>query len=261
MTGRHPYLDWPGPIPFAHRGGTSEAPENTMPAFEHAVSLGYRYLETDVHLSADGVLMAFHDPDLSRTCGVDGTIAEMTADELADVRVDGRATIPLMSELLERFPEVRFNIDCKSDAAVGPLAALLRRYEAIDRVCLGAFSHARLSKLRTLLGTDLLSCASPKEVAMLRLAGRITGPAERVAQVPVRYGAPSGPRGVTVVTDRFVHNAHRSGVPVHVWTIDDPTEMHRLLDLGVDGIMTDHPEVLRDVLIERGEWHEGAPGS
>jgi len=257
----HLYLDWPGPIPFAHRGGTSEAPENTMPAFEHAVSLGFQYLETDVHLSADGVLMAFHDPDLTRTCGVDGTIADMTAEELAAVRVDGRASIPLMSELLERFPGVRFNIDCKSDAAVGPLAALIRRHEAIDRVCLGAFSHARLSKLRTLLGPDLLSCMSPQEVATLRLAGRTTGTALRVAQVPVRYGAATGPKGVTVVTERFVRNAHRRGVPVHVWTIDDADEMHRLLDLGVDGIMTDHPEVLRSVLIERDQWHDVAPGT
>jgi glycerophosphoryl diester phosphodiesterase len=261
VTAIHPYLDWPGPIPFAHRGGTSEAPENTMPAFEHAVSLGFRYLETDVHLSADGVLMAFHDPDLTRTCGVDGTIAEMTAEELAGVRVDGRAPIPLMSELLERFPDVRFNIDCKSDAAAGPLTALIRRYEAVDRVCLGAFSHARLSKLRTLLGPELLSCMSPQEVATLRLTGRTTGAAARVAQVPVRYGAPTGPKGVTVVTERFVRNAHRRSVPVHVWTIDDADEMHQLLDLGVDGIMTDRPEVLRDVLIERGQWHETATGS
>ena len=257
----HPYLDWPGPIPFAHRGGTSEAPENTMPAFEHAVGLGFDYLETDVHLSADGVLMAFHDPDLSRTCGVDGSIAEMTADELAEVRVDGRASIPLMSELFERFPDVRFNIDCKSDAAVGPLAALIRRFEAIERVCLGAFSHARLTKLRTLLGPQLLSCMSPQEVATLRLTGRVSGIADRVAQVPVRYGAASGPKGVTVVTERFVRNAHRRGVPVHVWTIDEPDEMHRLLDLGVDGIMTDRPEILRDVLIERDQWHGTASGS
>ncbi len=257
----HPYLDWPGPIPFAHRGGTSEAPENTMPAFEHAVALGFDYLETDVHLSADGVLMAFHDPDLSRTCGVDGTIADMTADELAEVRVDGRASIPLMSDLLERFPDVRFNIDCKSDAAAGPLAALIRRFDAIDRVCLGAFSHARLSKLRTLLGPQLLSCMSPQEVATLRLTGRAGAVSDRAAQVPVRYGAASGPKGVTVVTERFVRNAHRRDVPVHVWTIDDADEMHRLLDLGVDGIMTDRPEILRDVLIERHQWHGTTPES
>jgi glycerophosphoryl diester phosphodiesterase len=259
VTPAHPYLDWPGPIPFAHRGGTSEAPENTMPAFEHAVALGFRYLETDVHLSADGVLMAFHDPDLSRTCGVDGTIADMTADELSDVLVDGRAPIPTMSDLLERFPDARFNIDCKSDAAAGPLAALIRRFEAIDRVCLGAFSHARLGKLRTLLGPQLLSCMSPQEVATLRLAGRVTGPATRVAQVPPHYPSPPQGRGrrtgMSVVNERFVRNAHRRDVPVHVWTIDDADEMHRLLDLGVDGIMTDRPEVLRDVLIERGQWH------
>jgi len=254
VTAIHPYLDWPGPIPFAHRGGTSEAPENTMPAFEHAVSLGFRYLETDVHLSADGVLMAFHDPDLGRTCGVEGTIADMTADELAEVRVDGRASIPQMSELFEAFPDVRFNIDCKSDAAAGPLAALIRRHEAIDRVCIGAFSHARLTKLRTLLGPELLSCASPQEVASLRFAGRVAGHARRVAQVPVRFRAPTRPQGIPVVTERFVGNAHRRDVPVHVWTIDEPDEMHRLLDLGIDGIMTDRPEILRDVLVERDQW-------
>jgi glycerophosphoryl diester phosphodiesterase len=138
---------------------------------------------------------------------------------------------------------------------------LVRRYEAIDRVCLGAFSHARLSKLRTLLGPDLLSCMSPQEVATLRLTGRTTGTAERVAQVPVRYGAATGPTGVTVVTERFVRNAHRRDVQVHVWTIDEADEMHRLLDLGVDGIMTDRPEVLREVLIERGQWHTATPGS
>ena len=225
-----------------------------MPAFEHAVSLGFRYLETDVHLSADGVLMAFHDPDLSRTCGVEGTIADMTADELAEVRVDGCASIPPMSDLFEAFPDVRFNIDCKSDAAAGPLAALIRRHEAIDRVCIGAFSHARLTKLRTLLGPELLSSTSPQEVATLRLAGRIGGHARRVAQVPVRFRTPTRPQGIPVVTERFVANARRRGVPVHVWTIDEPDEMHRLLDLGIDGLMTDRPEILRDVLVERDQW-------
>jgi glycerophosphoryl diester phosphodiesterase len=131
---------------------------------------------------------------------------------------------------------------------------LIRRHEAIDRVCLGAFSHARLKKLRVLLGPELLSCTSPQEVASLRLVGRVGGHARRVAQVPVRFGAATGPKGLTVVTERFVRNAHGRGIPVHVWTIDQPDEMHRLLDLGVDGIMTDHPEILRDVLIERGVW-------
>jgi glycerophosphoryl diester phosphodiesterase len=251
---RHPFLDWPGPIAFAHRGGTSSAPENTLPAFEHAVALGYRYLETDVHLTADGRLVAFHDPDLQRTCGVDITIADTPWSELRQLRVDGREPIPLMTELLDRFPEARFNIDCKSDAAAPALVQLVRDRGLIDRICIGSFSHRRLVKLRSLLGAGLLSCMSPQEIARLRLTGRTTGSASRVAQVPVR-AADTGPgRHVPVVTERFVRAAHRRGVAVHVWTIDDRAEMERLLDLGVDGIMTDRPETLREVLVERGEW-------
>ncbi|HSM65182.1 MAG TPA: glycerophosphodiester phosphodiesterase [Ilumatobacteraceae bacterium] len=254
MSGTHPYLDWPGPIPFAHRGGTSAAPENTLPAFERAVELGYVHLETDVHLSADGVLMAFHDPDLRRTCGVDASIAELTSAELADVRVDGREPVPTMVELLDRFPAARFNIDCKSDAAAGPLVTLVRERDLLDRVCIGSFSHARLTKIRSLLGPRLLTCMSPREIARLRLAGRVAGTARRVAQVPVRASDDGPGRRLTVVTPRFVAAAHRQAVEVHVWTIDDADEMHRLLDLGVDGIMTDRPEVLRDVLRARGAW-------
>ena len=254
MVIRHPYLDWPGPIPFAHRGGTSSAPENTLPAFERAVELGFVHLETDVHLSADGVLMAFHDHDLRRTCGIDASIAELSARELDDVLVDGREPIPRMTDLLDRFPDARFNIDCKSDAAAGPLVQLVRDRELLDRVCIGAFSHSRLIKIRALLGPRLITCMSPQEVARLRLAGRITGSAPRVAQVPVRAGESAVGSRVTVVTERFLRAAHRRGIDVHVWTIDDPDEMHRLLDLGVDGIMTDRPEVLRDVLVERNQW-------
>ena len=121
---RHPYLVHPDidptwPIGFAHRGGHDVAPENTMASFEHAESLGFRYLETDAHRTVDGVLVSFHDPDLNRTCGIDANIAEMTAAEVAEARVRGEDgteyPIPLMAELFERFPDVRFNIDAKSE--------------------------------------------------------------------------------------------------------------------------------------------------
>jgi len=256
----HPYLDWEGPIPFAHRGGTSEHPENTAPAFEHAVSLGYRYLETDVHLTADGVLVAFHDTDLLRTCGHQGEIIDMAWEEIAALRVDGREPIPLMRDLLERWPDVRFNIDCKADSAVEALARLIEDTGAIDRVCIGAFSHRRLRSLRRRLGPRLLTALSPSEVASLRLAGRIAGSRERVAQVPTAAGrsgtgdSGSG-RQLSIVTPSFVRHAHTRGVPVHVWTINDEAEMHRLLDLGVDGLMTDRPELLRAVFEARGIWH------
>lgn len=219
-----------------------------MAAFEHAVSLGYRYLETDVHLTADGLLAAFHDPDLDRTCGVSSKIAELTWAELSELRVDGREPIPSMDELLTRWPQCRFNIDCKSDDAVEPLAALIESSGAIGRVCLGAFSLRRLSRLRKLLGPDLLTSMSPAETASLRLLGRLAGTHPRAAQVPPSQGP------IAVVDERFVANAHRKGIPVHVWTINDADEMHRLLDVGVDGLMTDDVVLLKQVYEQRGIW-------
>lgn len=223
-----------------------------MASFTHAVSLGYRYLETDVHRTTDGELVSFHDPDLNRTCGIDARIGEMTAAEVADARVqavDGTGhAIPLMSELFEAFPDVRFNIDAKSDESIEPLAALVSRFGALDRVCLASFKLSRLRRLRSILGRGLLTNMSPAEVVSLRVVGRLPGRAKRAAQVP-----PSAGR-VSVVTKQFVVSAHVSEIPVHVWTINERPEMERLLDLDVDGIMTDETSLLKDVLSERDVW-------
>lgn len=243
----HPFLDWDGPLAFAHRGGASDVPENTMPAFQYAVDLGYRYLETDVQVTADGVLVAFHDNDLRRTCGRSGRISDLPWSEVRTALVDGAAPIPLLEDLLGAWPDVRVNIDCKSDAAVDALVATLRRTDSLHRVCLGAFSDRRIRRLRALLGSDVCSALGPAGVAAMRF-GRPRAVGALTAQVPVRQGP------LTVVDRAFVERAHRLGVHVHVWTIDDPVEMQRLLDLGVDGIMTDRPAVLRDVLTARGQW-------
>ena len=243
----HPNLQWDGPIPFAHRGGASDAPENTMPAFEHAVNLGYRYIETDVHVTADGVLLAFHDNDLQRTCGRPGRISDLPWSDVHTARVNGEAPIPLLEDLLGAWPDVRVNIDCKTDAAVDALVAALRRTDSLDRVCVGAFNDLRLRRLRRLIGARLCTSLGPAAVAALRFRMLRRSPAQ-AAQVPVRQGP------ITVVDDVFVRRAHGLGLQVHVWTIDDAPEMHRLLDLGVDGIMTDRPAVLREVFEERGLW-------
>ena len=249
MASVHPYLDWPGPIPFAHRGGTSEHPENTLPAFRHAVELGFRYLETDVHLSADGVLVAFHDEDLSRTCGVDARIDQLTWEEISELRVDGREPIPAMHQLFEAFPAARFNIDSKSDDSVDPLCDLVTELHVLDRVCLAAFKWKRLRRIRRRFQDRVMTNTSQIETASLVAFGRVPGRLVKAVQVPVRHGA------VPVTSERLIRGSHRAGWPVHVWTIDEPDEMHRLLDLGVDGIMTDRPETLRDVFVERGIWH------
>lgn len=246
-SSRHPFLDWHGPLPFAHRGGASDVPENTMPAFEYAVELGFRYLETDVQVTADGVLVAFHDDDLQRTCARPGRISELSWAEVREARVDGVAAIPLLEDLLGAWSDVRINIDCKSDAAVPALVETLRRTTALDRVCVGAFSDRRIRRIRAQLGPDLCSALGPAGVAALRFGGP-TPAGAHTAQVPVRQGP------LTIVDEKFVDRAHRRGIEVHVWTIDDPVEMERLLDIGVDGLMTDRPAVLRDVLSARGHW-------
>jgi glycerophosphoryl diester phosphodiesterase len=248
----HPFLDHPGPLPFAHRGGASDAPENTMAAFEHAVNLGYQYLETDVHVTADAVAVAFHDDDLTRTCGRPGRISELTWAEVASARVSGSEPIPRLDELIATWPQARWNLDCKSDAAIDALVQVLQRLDVVQRVCVGAFSDRRLATLRGRLGPSLCTSLGPVATARLVAASRthhaIARPRGLAAQVPLRQGR------VPVVTAAFVRTAHRLGLQVHVWTVDDPGEMHRLLDLGVDGIMTDRPAVLREVLEQRGQW-------
>ncbi|MDQ1495823.1 MAG: glycerophosphoryl diester phosphodiesterase [Actinomycetota bacterium] len=238
---------------MAHRGGASEAPENTMLAFERAVRLGYRYVETDVHVTSDGVLLAFHDDVLDRVTDGRGRVDSLPWSVVQHAKVDGREPIPLFEDLLGAFPEIRVNIDPKHDGAVPALVGVLRKCDAIDRVCVGAFSDRRLARVRALLGPTVCTSLGPRNIAKLRSAsygvpvGRLPSPC---AQVPTSV------RGVSLVDERFVAAAHARGVKVHVWTIDDRAEMIRLLDLGVDGLMTDRPEVLREVLESRGEWNE-----
>jgi glycerophosphoryl diester phosphodiesterase len=243
----HPFLEWDGPIAFAHRGGATDVAENTMPAFEYAVNLGYRYVETDVQVTADGVLVAFHDNDLLRTTGRRGRISELPWSEVRTALVNGEAPIPTLEELLGTWPDLRVNIDCKSDAAAPGLIAALKRTASLDRVLVGAFNDLRLRRLRAALGPRLCTSMGPGAVAALRY-GRATSFAAQAAQVPVRQGR------LTVVDQRFVERAHRLGIHVHVWIVDDEAEMEHLLDLGVDGLMTDRPAVLRSVLEQRAHW-------
>lgn len=247
----HPYLEWPGPLAFAHRGGASDNPENTLPAFRHAVELGYTYLETDVHSTSDGVLVAFHDNDLSRTCGREGRIDELPWSEVQQARVDGTEPIPLFEDLMEEFPNARVNIDCKADSGVDGLIASLKRLDCLDRVCVGGFDDRRLRRIRKALGPGLCTSFGPAQVTALVTGATVPWGGE-CAQVPVKQGP------VAIVTKRTVERAHRRGLQVHVWTIDDPDEMNRLLDLGVDGLMTDRPAVLKQVLTDRGQWVDPA---
>ncbi len=268
MSGpRFAFLDHPGPIAFAHRGGALEATENTWTSFTHARDLGYRYIETDVNASADGVVLTIHDPFLQRVSDRTGLVREMTWQQLSEVRLTprpGPATpagepIPRLDEVLAAWPEMRWNIDAKHDSTIDPLIETLRKAGAVERVCVTSFSDRRLTRMRKALGPKLCTAMGPAGVGALRLASALPRAAATPAAAPLgRFGAAQVPirQGwMPMVDRRLVDTAHRAGLQVHVWTIDDETTMARLLDLGVDGIMTDRPTVLKGLLERRQAWY------
>ncbi|MFE5948656.1 glycerophosphodiester phosphodiesterase family protein [Streptomyces sp. NPDC056480] len=249
---RHPYLDHPTPLPFAHRGGTANGLENTAAAFRRAAAVGYRYFETDVHTTSDGALVAFHDATLDRVTDASGRIGDLPWAAVREARVAGKEPLPLFADLLDEFPEARWNVDLKAESALHPLVDLIRRKRAWDRVCVGSFTEARVVRAQRLAGPELATSFGVRGVIGLRLRSLGIPAAVRAgavaAQVPERQG------GIPVVDRRFVREAHARGLQVHVWTVNDPARMNTLLDLGVDGIMTDQLETLRSVLTERGVW-------
>ena len=260
----HPFLDGSTPVAIAHRGGADEAPENTLEAFGAAVDLGYRYLETDAHVSRDGIVVAFHDPHLDASTDRRGDLAGMTIAEIEAADAgwvfspdggrsypfrDRGVRIPRLEELLLRWPQARVNIDPKADASVAPLVALIDRLDAWERICIGSFSDRRLRRVRALSRGRACTSMGPLAVAAARaasLGARVPRMGAACIQVPIRSGR------VRIVSPRFIRAAHRAGLPVHVWTVNERAAMHELLDIGVDGIMTDRPRVLRDVFAERG---------
>jgi glycerophosphoryl diester phosphodiesterase len=255
---RYAYFDEPFAA-YAHRGGAQYPPnrhrENTRHAFSQAVDLGYRYLETDVHATADGVLVAFHDSVLDRVTDGTGEIASLPYAEVARARIAGQDPIPLLAELLTAFPDARFNIDAKSDGAVALLADTVAEHDAYDRVCVSSFSVARLHRLRRRLGPRVASAASSAGIAVNRfvpwLTWALNSPAP-VLQLPISY--PFRGRRIQVLTPNLVRAVHRAGKRVQIWTVDDPETMTRLLGLGVDGIFTDRIDILKDVLVGHGLW-------
>ncbi|HEY8826870.1 MAG TPA: glycerophosphodiester phosphodiesterase family protein [Jatrophihabitantaceae bacterium] len=254
-----PFLDAPTPIAFAHRGFAPDGGENSMAAFQRAIELGYRYLETDVRVTADGVALAFHDTTLGRVTDQRGRISELPWAQVRHARIGGSERIPVLAELLDAWPHARVNIDIKAEHCVGPTIDAIRRTRSIDRVCVGAFSGSRVAAMRRGLGPRLCTSLGPREAlalraprALRRMSRRGLG---RCAQVPARIGR------LPFVDGRYLAAAHDLGLQVHVWTVNDPAEMIRLLDLGVDGLMTDAADVLRDLLVERGQWRTREAGT
>lgn len=247
-----PYFDTALPRVFAHRGLATSVPENTLAAFSAAVELGVRYVETDVHGSKDGVAVVSHDPDLTRLAGIKSQVRDYTLAQLGAIELGAGQSFSSLAEALDAFPETRFNIDVKSADAIQPTIDAIKATQAVDRVLVTSFSEERrIATVRGLPGVAT-SAGAKRFATALNAAtfARTTALARALVdidcvQVPTHYGP------LRITTPPIIRRLHAAGVEVHVWTINDAATMHRLLDLGVDGIVTDRADIALDVLADR----------
>jgi glycerophosphoryl diester phosphodiesterase len=258
-----PALAHEHPLAIAHRGTRHFHPENTMPAFQAAVDLGFCYLETDLHVTADGVVVCFHDDTVVRTTNGRGRVAAMTFEQLrvldAGHRFGARRgfpargkgiVVPSLEDLATTFPDAVLILDLKQDAIERSVADLIERLGMWERVIVGSFSDKRLQAFRALArGRAATSTGSGETYRIWRAARKglaVDTPADAL-QVPITY------RGIRVVDRKTIDAAHASGLQVHVWTVNRPDQMNRLLDLGVDGIISDRIDLLKQVYLARGK--------
>jgi len=240
----HPYLDVPGVAISAHRGGSIEAPENTIESFKYSIELGSSYIETDVQLSSNGIPYIFHDDDLKRLFGKNIIFNSLHSDEIDELILFDKYKIPTLESTLQKFPDTLFQIDVKTDEVVLPTMEVIKKTNSTDKVCIASFSSKRLQQVHKLYPEICLSMG-PFEVMKLLLASfglyrkKVPG---NCLQIPIyQYG-------IKLVTKRFINYIHSIGLKIHVWTINDEDTMQKLIDLGVDGIITDRPKTLKDLL-------------
>ena len=255
MSTRHPYFDNGGlPVALAHRGFSLEGLENSMKAFQAAVDLGYRYLETDAHGTRDGVAVALHDATLDRTTDATGQVAQRDWSSVKAARIGGVEPVPRLEDVLGTWPEVKVNIDVKEESGIGPVADAIERTGAHERVCVGSFSADRRRATLARLSKPVATPASQREAIGWWLgvwtgadASASLGDVDAL-QIPWRNGP------IPFVGRKHIDAAHAAGREVHIWTVNRRDHMERLLDLGVDGLVSDRADILKDVLTARGQW-------
>ncbi|QAY62718.1 glycerophosphodiester phosphodiesterase [Xylanimonas allomyrinae] len=267
----HPYFDTAQPdgrrriAALAHRGfarpgGVDNGLENSMAAFAAAVALGFRYVETDAHGTSDGVAVALHDVSLDRTTDAHGLVADLPWSQVRQARIGGVEPVPALEDVLGTWPTLRVNIDVKAASGIVPVADAVERTAAHERVCITSFSTRRRKATLARLSRPVATSAGTSEVAGFLAGARLRVPAlvraslRGVGALQVPEAHKVGPLRLPVVDARTVAAAHAAGRQVHVWTVNDAEQMRHLLDLGVDGIVTDRADLLKDVLEARGAW-------
>jgi len=255
------YLSGEHPIRFAHRGSRILWPENTAHAFHGAVEMGYKYIETDVRISKDGHVVVFHDETLERTTNSRGKVSDWHLDELQNLdaafHFDHEGGHPLrgqgvgissLADVLAEFPDVHFNIDLKGPGLEWPVADTIRKAGREDTLMIGSFIGHRTAKFRRITKGTIATSAGPRDTLMMWAASR----RGRYVQRPVEaYQIPFNYKSLPI-DQKYVDAIHASGSQVHFWTVNEKPDMHRLLDLGADGLVTDRPDRLNEVLAERG---------
>ncbi len=242
------YLNYNGLAVMAHRGGSLEAPENTIESFKYAIEIGSDIIETDIQLSSDGVPYIFHDDDLKRIPGIEKNFNDLLASEIDELNIFGDFKIPTLEETLKQFPDTKFQIDFKTDEVVDPAIEIINKLPHVKKnLCIASFSSQRLQKIKSKL-SDVTYSMGPHEVLKLLLKsfgiyrGEVGGDC---LQIPIyRYG-------IKIVTKRFVDFCKRENIKISVWTINSTEEMDYLIDLDVDGIITDKPKALINLLASR----------
>ena len=242
------YLNYNGLAVMAHRGGSLEAPENTIESFKYAIEIGSDIIETDIQLSSDGVPYIFHDDDLKRIPGIEKNFNDLLASEIDELNIFGDFKIPTLEETLKQFPDTKFQIDFKTDEVVDPAIEIINKLPHVKKnLCIASFSSQRLQKIKSKL-SDVTYSMGPHEVLKLLLKsfgiyrGEVGGDC---LQIPIyRYG-------IKIVTKRFVDFCKHENIKISVWTINSSEEMNYLIDLDVDGIITDKPKALINLLASR----------
>jgi glycerophosphoryl diester phosphodiesterase len=246
------YFDGQTPRVIAHRGFPSGHAENTIGAFRAAVEVGADILETDVHLSKDGQVIVAHDFDLSRVAGLPGLVSEYTASELAAIDLGFGQGFSTLVETLEAFPGAKFNIDVKVPEVVDPFVDVVSQMNVHDRVLVASFDETSRSRAVSRLPGVVSSATSGHIIegrlrSWLGLSGATWAmpPEIRAIQVPPTHW------GMALVTPSFVRMVHQKGLEVHVWTINEARDMERLLEMGVDGIVTDRADLAVKIVAKR----------
>ncbi len=245
------YINSTNIAPIAHRGASLLATENSFESFRKALDLGYRIIETDIHSSKDGTAYIFHDATLERLTGENLKISDLNDIDIDSLKLNKSSIIPRLSNVFEEFPEGLFNLDAKTWESIMPIASVIKKMGCHSRVCIGSFNHKRINAIIGELGVETCHSMGTRDVIKFYLGAQIQRNqsfTSQCIQLPIKQF------GISLMTEKVLKYARKLGIKIHFWTINDPVTMQKLLELNVDGIMTDDCVLLKKIMKKKNKW-------